>query len=732
MNDPTTIRPKLRQNVVFFSTDEGMYFQRDQTIFHLRGVAAAQTFSRFAPLFTGEQTLEELGADLDTPHKAMLWKLVSTLLQKEILKNAYLEAPDLLPEHVYTYFRPHIEFIDHYSERPVQRFKTFRESRVLLVGSGEALSVLGCSLLRNGLRDLFLSPSDGLEVHKEHIEAEMTLLHQQEIEATITYVEPVLSTNPAELGKYQLIVYCSEQGTLQEILSFNRQCMKVQRMFLPACVFAGQAILGPLVRPPQGPCWLCALLRLTANMDAVQSAALWSTLALGTDQQSRAPLSFMGIPRRMGNDLGFEIFKILSDVLPAETADGLIIQDIETWESSREPVIAHPLCPLCSAVSLGEYQRMLAEVVAGTRDHELTPEEFFKHIETSRLISRRSGVFQGFVDDDLLQIPLKCTTLVGGSPLVSEPKPIEVVAFSLNHVNEARSSAFSKALNGYAHTVVNEKAILYACQDELEKQDVHPFPLQKLSLWSGATTPDRETRLAWLPAFSLFAQHSCYVPAAVVYPDSVFNAAGLSERTAAGAATGMTFQDVLTEGLLSALAYELQLAFTQGRAQALELDLTTLPGSDSDLTFLWQSAQQFGLPFTVLEVVHPAPFHMALICTKGLSVTTIQATGVGCSMTEALKKALIDAIGLWQLCQSDKRYVDLQKESLLNYYSTNDLASAPSCKSRLEEAPVTARHLQDYLRGCGRDMLFVNTLPPDLWDRSPVLCGTVLLTRPTT
>lgn len=49
-----------------------------------------------------------------------------------------------------------------------------------------------------------------------------------------------------------------------------------------------------------------------------------------------------------GNLLGYEVFRIATGALPAETYRQVLIQDLESLDVMAEPVQAHPRCGLCS------------------------------------------------------------------------------------------------------------------------------------------------------------------------------------------------------------------------------------------------------------------------------------------------------------------------------------------------------------------------------------------------
>src|SRR6185312_9785432 len=166
-----------------------------------------------------------------------------------------------------------------------------------------------------------------------------------------------------------------------------------------------------------------------------------------------------------------------------------------------------------------------------------------------------------------------------------------------------------------------------------------------LSIWSGVTSCEEQTRLEWFPARSLLSQKLCYVPAAAVYPSSRLNQMGLFEKTSAGAATHTNFANLLTAGLTSALAYEGIRHLAQGRATLARLEQTALEELDDELTFLLHNAQHFQRPFELLEVLHPSPVHLVLAHTVDPEQQPVTVFGWGLSAREAVSQALLDLVG---------------------------------------------------------------------------------------
>lgn len=752
MDSLTGIRPKLKQDTVFLQTDELVFFQTEKEAFRLKGKSIAGWLSALAPRMTGEYTLEQLCQDLDPARRDMVVRLVNTLLQRGVLKNVQPESPALLPEAVGRQFRSQLEFIDHFVDRPQERFKRFRESRILLVGSGESYTSLAICLIRNGLRELLLAPTDGADEYLEKIEPEADLLRQNGCEVLVSPVDftPQLTSGNLQANNYDIIVYCADNQSLKDIFTLNQLCIKEGHPFLPAFVFAGQAMLGPYFKPPQGPCWLCLLMRLSASMDAEDRSALWSELVFGNNLPSNQFPVFTPVARRIGNGLGFELFKLFSGILPTETEGGVIFQDLKTLESFHGKLVAHPLCSCRSQQSLDECLQQLQDVVAGKREHASTQEEVFQQL--FQLIDPRLGPFHKFADDDIIQLPLKVTRLVVGSSLLSNrltrsvevpssidtsvssiPASLAVVAYDLENVVNARQTAFLHAVRDYSQAIPDRGRMLSASLRELQVGGKAVFPAQKLTTWSGIASLKPETRTEWLPAWSLSTQRVCYVPAAAVYPNSPLNRSGIFERTLAGACVGSKFTEALNVGMTEALGYEQVRDLIGGSCSSVELDIDELKSLDADLAFLVKSAQRFDRSFTILAVLSESPLAVMIVYTSDAHTGAEQFFAVGCSLSgpDAAKKALLQFVGDLQFLEAEGKRPAAVDALFPEFSPRTPFARRDAIASSFRKPGATIKQLEEYLYESRRDALFVNTTPRDIWEMVPLISGTVLLTRAT-
>ncbi|MEU4090231.1 TOMM precursor leader peptide-binding protein [Streptomyces aureus] len=110
------------------------------------------------------------------------------------------------------------------------------------------------------------------------------------------------------------------------------------RRLLGSWTFGNSAVIGPVMTAGTPGCWCCVALRLGAGADAADSAELWSSL--GPAAPLGGPLAGM-----LGNLLAFEVFRLVTGAVPAETRNRIVVQDLDSLDVRFEPLLPHLRCP---------------------------------------------------------------------------------------------------------------------------------------------------------------------------------------------------------------------------------------------------------------------------------------------------------------------------------------------------------------------------------------------------
>ncbi|HEY0546562.1 MAG TPA: TOMM precursor leader peptide-binding protein [Pyrinomonadaceae bacterium] len=720
------VRPKLKQDSIFLPSAQGVVFRNGANVFSLKGKSIYQWVCSLAPHLTGEQTLEELCAPLADGQREMVSKLVSALLDKGLLKNSVPEDKTLLTEAVRARFKSQIDFIDHYAERPLSTFKAFRQSRVLLIGEGASLKSLAVSLARNGLENIVLAPHERIAEDLDEVEVEVNALHRAGVKTSLSVIDAATSPLSVELKQFDVVAYCSDRPSLRTAALLNEKCFREGRLFLAGIMFGGLSLIGPLVKPGTPGCWFCAVMRLSANLDDRRRAALWQNLAL--EEPMAEEETFLPAAMMLGNGVAFDLFKALGQYLTAETQNGVIVQDLHTMESSRALLSPHPLCPVCSHAGLQSEETRLQAVTEGARDHEQTIEQVL--MRWSGCLDSRVGIIQGFTDNDSTQLPLRTSSLSIGHPSNAVAESFKVLVHHEETTLKARYLALAEGVRQYAQALPDKRRVVISSFQKLFERDASPIAPQELSLWSGVPGFDEQADIEWLPASSHRARRIRYVPAATVYPSAGFKCRECIDRTSAGFAIGLSYREALTDGIISMLSYERLREAASDPSIAVSLELQRLSELDPTLAYLVKSVERLEHTPRMIELLGDSPVRVMLVTTDEIHSTAAGAytIGSGLSRQDAARQALVELVGALQSQESGQGTAVRPSLSPEIVFSP-ELRAPATAMSLEEEKPATVEDLEDFLRERGRETLFVNTTPADVWETGTFITGRVLLTR---
>ncbi len=717
--------PRLRHDVVFAEVDEGVLLRDSDSGFVVKGKSAYRLASLMFPFLTGEHSVGELCADLPSGHQDMVTTMIRTLLDRGLARDMR-PVPSALLEPVRQRFAAQLNFVDHYADEPDRRFTAFRATRVLVAGTGETAVAAAASLLGNGLERLDLtSPSAAIP---DELARTAAALADGGCAASVRPVtRRPADLSAADLAGYDLVLLTSGLGGDLELAQLFGLVMRPGPgpVLIPAFTAGSQLIAGPLVKAGASPCWVCALLRLDANLDPGEMSRVWRAASLAGLRPADPALS-QPVARMVGNMLAFDVFRLRTGALTAELDGSVVVQDLDTLESSRERILPHPACPACAGTP--------AQAPAETG--ELTAGELTDHRQKA-LYGRHAGIISAFADGSLAQSPLKVARLRIG---LAGGAGRDITAFDLQTAAAARARALDAVAVTYADAMATTSAAVRGADPG------HNGNASKLALvadaalltWTGLTpaepvpaeagpvVPAGDVEPRWLPAISLASGETRYVPAAAVYPWSGLNARGRFERTGAGAGAGRTSAEARQAGLLSAVCY---LALRDAMADtgtARRVQPAAL-GTDPEIEFLLSAAEPAGRPATLLRVAGPGPVHVLMALAEGEGRP---AWAVGAALAEpaAAVAALRDLVGALQLGagQDQHQAPDLGPE-LLPDFDPRTLTVASDDRPAPEPA---ASELAECLLASGYEALAVDTTPPDLAGTGLFATARVLLARP--
>ncbi|NED84468.1 TOMM precursor leader peptide-binding protein, partial [Streptomyces sp. SID11233] len=439
-------RPRIRRDVLFTETPGGVLFHNADGGFHLTGRTAYRFASLVVPHLTGHHRLAELCAGFGPAQRAMAAELVKALYGRGFARDVPepRSAADPVPDAAAAErFAAQIAYVDHYADDASERFARFRATRVAVLGDDEIARWCALSLLRNGCARI------GTVTECEEITAEAA-----QAGARADRLGAGAGAGWDALDGYDVVVV-SGTGAGARTHRLLAAGIPGGRTLIPAWMFGERVVVGPLATAGSTGCWSCAVLRLGGNVSAAEAAALWGEAAGVTPEPGGRV--FGPVAAMVGNLIGYEIFRLTTGALPAETDGQVLVQDLASLDVRAEPVRPHPRCVRCAALDDGQPPAALPEglalpvtaTVATARDAEAMVEEL-NRISTA-LVRPYTGVFSRYDDETLTQTPLKVSRV---EVALGAGVRRLVAAFDVHHLAGARMRALYAAAAAYVEHVV--------------------------------------------------------------------------------------------------------------------------------------------------------------------------------------------------------------------------------------------------------------------------------------
>ncbi|MER5367014.1 TOMM precursor leader peptide-binding protein [Streptomyces sp. NPDC002722] len=718
-------RPRIRRDVLFTETPGGVLFHNADGGFHLTGRTAYRFASLVVPHLTGDHRLADLCAGFGPAQRAMAAELVRTLYARDFARDVPAPAtgPAPVDDDVAERFAAQIAYIDHYTDEAPERFARFRATRVAVLGDDETARWCALSLLRNGCVRIGTSTAfDDVTA-----EAGRAAAHTDRITAGA-------GADWAGLDGYDIVVVTGA-GAGARTHRLLAAGVPEGRTLIPAWLFGERLVVGPRSTATSTGCWSCAVLRLGGNVDAGAAAELWSAAAGAVPAAAdtvTGPVAAM-----VGNLLGYEIFRLTTGALPAETERQVLIQDLASLDVMAEPVAPHPRCARCAgpvaAASAAARPDGLALPVTATvetaRDAEGLVDELNRR--GAAMVRPHTGIFRSWDDEALTQTPLKISRI---EVALGAGERRRIAAFDVHHLAGARTRALYAAATAYVEHVVPldasapeagqapEAALTseagYASEPAQTPGAVHApeagaagrlFGPDALTTGGGTgAVPD-----AWTTATSLTGGETVRVPAAAVRSFGAYNRDRVHLATAAGSGAGADAREAAGTGLMSALAHD---ALLRAVRSTTEVRPVAADGDDPELVFLLKSAANLDLAVELLDLGEQARTTAQVVLAReaeGGAARGRWAVGAGLSRRAAACAALRDLLGQAQLAAEDPGTPVDTGDPLVRDLAAASVAVAGEPVA-VDGPDTTFEAVLYALRAAGRDALYVPTTPADL------------------
>ena len=423
------MRLKVKRDTFYLPDPEGgVYFRNNESSFRMKGGTIYQWIEKLMPMFNGEQTMGELTEGLTGPYRNRVYEIGETLLQNGFVRDVSQDRPHELNKMILEKYASQIEFIENFVDSGAYHFQEYRQTNVLVVGSGSILVSLASALIESGLPKFDFLVTESIPTNRHRIYELIQNARKMDSEVEVREV-------PFEKGghksywnqvvrSYDCILYVTQDGNENELRDLNNVCKEEGKIFLPAICLEQVGLSGPIIHPESDGCWESAWRRL--HQSAIQS-----------DQKPNMVSSTTGA--LLANVIVFEFFKKVTGI--AGSTNQIYLLDFETLEGEWLSFIPHPLVTSTSVAPRLVEDLDLRIKQEGNRNnasHELL--EYF-----SGLTSEEIGIFHSWEERNLSQLPLAQCFVQAVNPLTSGPADLlpEVICAGLTHEEAKRNAGLT-------------------------------------------------------------------------------------------------------------------------------------------------------------------------------------------------------------------------------------------------------------------------------------------------
>ena len=438
----TNINPSMRLKVkrdTFFLPDpnSGVFFRNNVSSFRMEGSMIDQWVEKLIPMFNGGYTLEYLTNDLPVAYRERVFEIAEALYRNGFVRDVSQDRSHQLNEQVLKKYASQIEFVDNLIDSGAFRFQTYRQAKVLAVGSGPFFVSLVASLLDSGLPKFHMLITDSVQTNRQRL---MELVeHARKTDSEVEIEEVTLNMQGESsweeiLKPFDYILYVSENGDVEELRLLHRISRKEKKVFLPAICLEQTGLAGPLVHPDTEESW-----------ESAYRSIHKSTLIKDQPCSTFSPTA----GAMLANVIVFELFKDVTSVSEKEQKNQFFLLDLETLEGNWHSFMPHPLVTEQTSSRLVEDIDM--KLAQGTDRGD--PGKLL--LSFNHLTSRVSGIFHIWEEGDLKQLPLAQCRVQTVNPLSEGPAELlgDIVCTGMTH-EEARMEAGLSGIEAYVSQIV--------------------------------------------------------------------------------------------------------------------------------------------------------------------------------------------------------------------------------------------------------------------------------------
>ncbi|MEW9670124.1 putative thiazole-containing bacteriocin maturation protein [Ammoniphilus sp. 3BR4] len=439
MNLNPSMRLKVKRDTFFIpDPNGGVYLRNNLCSFRIEGRAIDQWIEKLLPLFNGERTLGDLTDRLPDRHRDQVYKIAEMLYKNGFVRDVSQDRPHQMPDEVLQKYASQIQLLENLIGDGGYRFQSYRQAKVLAVGSGPFFVSLVSALLESGLPKFHMLITDSVPTNRQRIEEIEAHARKADAEVAleeVTWQKEGIRPWREVIQPFDWIMYVSQEVDFMEWRTLHAVCREVKKELLPAIVLQQAGLAGPLVHPDAEGCWESAWRR-------IHRSAICKDPKLHIFSPTAGAI--------LANVIVFELLKTVTGVTKSEPNHQFFLLDLETLEGNWHSFLPHPLVTRRAKAEWVQDLDLLIEQGSGRREPiGLLP--FF-----SLLTSAESGIFHTWEEGDLKQLPLAQCRIQVADPLSEGPAELlpDMICTGLTH-EEARREAGLTGMEAYVSRMVS-------------------------------------------------------------------------------------------------------------------------------------------------------------------------------------------------------------------------------------------------------------------------------------
>lgn len=502
--------PRLRQDITFLETVDGIYIRGSALNFLIRGAGAYGLLSQILPHLDGSRPIEPWLNTLPEVQRDVVERFLGVLRSKDLLHEGFAPTDSVLDA-----LGSQRALLADLGAEPTA-IERIADAHVVVLGDDAKTQRLIHCLTSNGV-----GARNGSVVSR-------SLDAPAVPEGTL--IVPLFTGRDASLA-------------LRQVSSWTGHAT-----IIPVWQTGRRLLIGPWQAPDDGEVIRSAILRASAHSTPAMGSG-FAAMAFGVPHAE--PELGDAVHDLLAGLLSLEIFRILGGVDGGDLRLAVTSLDVDTLQATRQPVSLHP------ALFPGVDTLPVATVRHPEPSDDDATEQRYRRFAS--VVGDPCGLFTGFDDDALPQLPIKVGRLTGA------PDGGLIVGTDLRHVLGARTQALSWA--------AAEAALLHAqTYLPISVQKVPDDSTHELVTWLGG--PVKSAEVVEVQSVTDPGDRNLVARAAVL-ASSKDRSPGAFAADMSGLGVGDDLDGAVVEGLRSAWAHAEAIAVEQGATTLREVRLAT-------------------------------------------------------------------------------------------------------------------------------------------------------------